>query len=57
MMRISPIGYLFNNEQDVIKQSFLATIPSHNSKEAIESATTIALMIKWTFTLYGFILI
>lgn len=45
MMRISPIGYLFNSEQDVIKQSFLATIPSHNSKEAIESATTIALMI------------
>ena len=45
MMRISPIGYLFNKEEDIINNAYLATVPSHNSKEAITSATTIALMI------------
>ena len=45
MMRISPVGYLFNKEEDVIENARLVTIPSHNSKEAIESATIIALMI------------
>lgn len=45
MMRISPVGYLFNNENDVIENSKLITITSHNSKEAIDSATIIALMI------------
>lgn len=45
MMRISSIGYLFNTEEDVIINSKLATIPSHNSKEAIECATKIALII------------
>lgn len=44
-MRISPIGYLFNTEEDVIKEAYLATIPSHNSLEAKESAKVIALMI------------
>ena len=45
MMRISPIGFLFNTEEEIIKQATAATIPSHNSKEAITSATTIALII------------
>ena len=45
MIRISPIGYMFNNEKDIIEQSKLATIPSHNSLEAINSSTIIALMI------------
>lgn len=45
MMRISPVGYLFNTEEDVIENVKLATILSHNSKEAINSATTIALII------------
>ena len=45
MMRISPVGYLFNSEQEVKENARLATIPSHNSHEAIESATIIALMI------------
>ena len=45
MMRISPVGYLFNSESDVIENARLVTITSHNSKEAIESATIIALMI------------
>lgn len=45
MMRISPIGYLFDNE-DIIKNEVIkATIPSHNSKEAIDCTTIIALII------------
>ena len=45
MMRISPIGFSFDNEHDVKENARLATIPSHNSKEAINSATTVALII------------
>lgn len=45
MMRISAIGYLFDNEDEVIKQAKLATIPSHNSEEAINCATIAALVI------------
>lgn len=45
MMRISPVGYLFNNEEDIIKNAYLATAPSHNTKEAVNSATKIALII------------
>lgn len=45
MMRISPVGYSFNSEQDVIENAKLVTVTSHNSEEAIESATIIALMI------------
>ena len=45
MMRISPVGYCFNDENEVKKNAKLATIPSHNSKEAIEYATLTALII------------
>lgn len=45
MMRISPVGFLFNSEEDVVKNAYLATIPSHNSPEAIESAKIISLII------------
>lgn len=45
MMRVSPIGFLFDNMEDVEKNALLATIPSHNSKEAITSAQTIAKII------------
>lgn len=45
MMRISPIGYLFNTEKEIIENSFLATIPSHNSEDAIEYSKEIALII------------
>lgn len=45
MMRVSPVGYLFDTEDDVIKNAKLVTIPSHNSEEAVRSATIIALMI------------
>lgn len=45
MMRISPVGYLSNSIEEVVKYSKLATIPSHNSKEAIENTTLVALII------------
>lgn len=45
MMRVSPVGYLFDKEDEVIENAKLVTIPSHNSEEAISSATIIALMI------------
>ena len=45
MMRISPVGFLFNNESDVKENARLATMPSHNSKEAIVYSTLIALII------------
>lgn len=45
MMRISSVGFLFNSENEVIENARLVTIPSHNSAEAIESATIIALII------------
>lgn len=45
MMRISPVGYMFNSEKEVRQNSKLATIPSHNSKEAIEAAEKVALII------------
>ena len=45
MMRISPVGYMFDKEEDVINNAEQATIPSHNSKEAIDCAKTIALII------------
>lgn len=45
MMRISPVGFMFNKEEDVVENAKLATIPSHNSEEAILAATKIALII------------
>lgn len=45
LMRISPVGFLFETEEEVVNNALLATIPTHNSLEAIESATIIALMI------------
>jgi len=45
MMRISPVGFLFDNEKEVKENARLATIPSHNSKEAIVYSTLVALII------------
>ena len=45
MMRISPVGFLFDKEEDVIAQTYLATIPSHNTTEAIECAKLVSLII------------
>ena len=35
LMRISPVGFLFNDKQTITEQAKLATMPSHNSEEAI----------------------
>lgn len=48
MMRISPVGYMLDSEKDVIENARLATIPSHNSNEAIDSATMVALIIYYS---------
>lgn len=48
MMRISPVGYMFNSEKEVIENVTLATRPSHNSKEAIECSKIIALIIYYS---------
>ena len=45
MMRISPIGYVSKTEEEVIENAYLATIPSHDTKEAIDAAKIIALII------------
>lgn len=45
MMRVSSVGYLFDNEVEVKVNAGLATIPSHNSKEAVECATMVAMII------------
>ncbi len=45
MMRISPVGYLFNSESEIIENAMEATIPSHNSEEAIKCATKVAQII------------
>ena len=45
MMRISPIGKMFNTEKDVIEQAMLATKPSHDTIEAIECSRIVALII------------
>lgn len=45
MMRISPIGFMFDSEKEVVENAKFATIPSHNSEEAINAATKIALII------------
>ena len=45
LMRISPVGFMFDNELDVIRNAKRATIPSHNSDEAIDAAVIYSLMI------------
>lgn len=45
MMRISPVGYLFDTEREVIENAKMATIASHNTDEAITCATLIARII------------
>lgn len=41
-MRVSPVAYLFNNLTKVQEEARKATIPSHNSKEAIIGAQSLA---------------
>lgn len=45
MMRISPVGYLFNKKEEVIINAYQATIPSHNKEESINAATLVSLII------------
>ena len=45
MMRISPVGFLFDTEQEVIENAKLATIPSHNNEDAVVAATLVSLII------------
>lgn len=45
LMRISPVGFLFNREKEVIENAISATIPSHNTDEAISSAIKLSLII------------
>ena len=44
-MRVGPVGYLFNTLDEVIENSKLATIPSHNHIDAIKGAEAIAVTI------------
>ena len=45
MMRISPVGFLSENEQELLLYCYYATYPSHNSKEAIHYSLLIAKII------------
>ncbi len=45
MMRISPVGFMFDSEEEVRENARLATIPSHDSEEAIKGAEIVALTI------------
>lgn len=45
MMRVSPVGFMFDSEEEVRENARLATIPSHNSEEAINAAELVALTI------------
>lgn len=44
-MRISPVGYLFNSEEEVLEEARKATIPSHNQPESISGAQEVAMAI------------
>ncbi len=46
-MRISPVGFMFNTESEVIENAREATIPSHDSFDAIFSAEVLALLIMY----------
>jgi ADP-ribosylglycohydrolase len=44
-MRVSPIGWNFNNVKDVLKNVKTSTLVSHNYKEGIKGAQAIALAV------------
>ena len=48
MMRISAVGFLGFSEEEVLENARLATIPSHNSHEAVGSAQKVALIIHYS---------
>lgn len=45
MMRVSPVGYLFDTIEEVEENAKLATIPSHNTEDAVNAATMVAKII------------
>ena len=45
LMRISPVGFMFDDAEEVFDNAIKATEPSHNSSEALHCATILALMI------------
>lgn len=45
LMRISPICYLLEDKEEILKNIYLATYVSHNSREAIDCATKVAMVI------------
>ena len=45
MMRVSPVGYLFNSEEEILENAKLATIPSHNDEYAVRCAQIVSLII------------
>ena len=45
MMRVSPVGFLFNSIEEVKKNAELATIPSHNNPKSIRAAQIISTVI------------
>ena len=44
-MRVSPVGWLFDNENDVIEAATKTAIPTHGSPEGIRGARAIALCV------------
>jgi len=40
-MRISPVGFYYDNIDDVLQQTRLATIPSHNHEESVMCASAV----------------
>ncbi len=45
MMRIAPVGYLFNDLDTVREESEKATVPSHNNSDSIKCAQVVASII------------
>lgn len=41
-MRISAVGFLFDTLEEVKKNTYLATVPSHNNPEALKSAEAVS---------------
>lgn len=44
-MRVSPVGWLFNTEEEVLEEAKRSAELTHNSKEGIESAQAVAMAI------------
>lgn len=44
-MRVSPVGWAFNTEEEVLKNAELSALPSHNHPEGIKGAQATALSI------------